>query len=182
MSRLALDFASAQRPLAGPKPYLGLALLLAGILALALAAWQHEQSIEANAALRAQRDLLAARLQRRQPQERLPAESSAQFDQAALAYAQIMTPWDALFQALEASRSGEISLLSLTADSAKREFALGGEAKDFDALSRFSDSLSASPWFARVALSNHRVSEGAPPIVVKFELALAWRQTSDPGR
>ncbi len=42
MSRLALDFASAQRPLAGPKPYLGLVLLLAGILALAFAAWQHE--------------------------------------------------------------------------------------------------------------------------------------------
>jgi Tfp pilus assembly protein PilN len=182
MSRLSLDFASAQRPLAGPKPYLGFSLLLAGALVLAIVAWKNDQQIEANTALRAQRDQLAARAQRRQPQERVPAELSAQFDQAAAAYAQIMTAWDDLFQALETSRSGEIALLSLTADTAKQEFALSGEAKDFGALSKFSDTLSSSPLFRRVALSNHKLSEGAPPIVVKFELMLAWRQDSEPRR
>lgn len=182
MTRLSLDFASAQRPLAGPKPYLGFGLLLAGVLVLASVAWEHALQVEAGAALRAQRDLLLARAHRRQPVERLPAESSAQFDQAAAAYAQMTTPWDDLFQALETGRSGDIALLSLTADSAKREFALGGEAKDFDALSKFSDILSANPLFGKVALSNHRLSEGAPPIVVKFDLTLAWRQDSPPRR
>ncbi len=179
MSRLSLDFASAQRALAGPKPYLGFGLLLTGALVLALVAWKHDQQVEANAALRAQREQLAARLHRRHPREQVPAELSAQFDQAATAYAQIMTAWDDLFQALETSRSGEIALLSLTADTAKQEFALSGEAKDFGALSKFSDTLSASPMFRRVALSNHKLSEGTPPIVVKFDLMLAWRQDSE---
>lgn len=182
MSLLSLDFACAQRPLTGPKPYLGFGLLLAGALVLASVAWEHAQQSETNTTLRAQRDRLAARLHRRQPQEQLPKELSAQFDQAATAYAQIKTPWDALFQALETSRSGEIALLSLSADTARKEFVLSGEAKDFGALSRFSDSLSASPLFGRVALSNHRLSDGAPPIVVKFDLLLAWRQDSEPRR
>lgn len=182
MSRLSLNFASAQRALAVPKPYLGFGLLLAGALVLALVAWKNEQQIEANAALRAQRDQMAGRLQRQKPQEKVPPELSAEFDQAATAYAQIMTAWDDLFQVLETSRSGEITLLSLTADTAKQEFALSGEAKDFGALSKFSDTLSSSPLIQRVALSNHKLSEGAPPIVVKFDLMLAWRQENEPRR
>lgn len=182
MARLSLDFASAQRTLAGPTPYLGIGLLLAGALVLVAVAWKHEQQIEANGAVRAQRDQLASRLHRQQPQEQVPAELSSQLDQAATAYAQIVTAWDDLFQVLETSRSSEIALLSLTADTAKQEFVLSGEAKDFGALSKFSDTLSASPLFRRVALSNHRLSEGSPPIVVKFDLMLAWRQDSEPRR
>ena len=182
MSRLSLDFASAQRALAGPKPYLGAGLLLAGALALAMVAWNNDQQAEANAALRAQRDHAAARAQRQQPREQVPAELSARFDQASAAYTQVMTAWDELFQALETSRSGDIALLSLSADSARREFVLTGEAKDFGALSKFSDTLSGSPLFRQVALSNHKLSEGAPPIVVKFDLMLAWRAGSEPRR
>jgi hypothetical protein len=182
MAPLSLDFASAQRTLAGSAPYLGMGLLLAGTLALAIVAWNHEQQIEANVTLRAQRDQLAARVQRRQPHEQVPADLSAQFDQAAAAYAQITTAWDELLHALETSRSSEIALLSLTADASKQEFALSGEAKDFGALSRFSDTLSSNPVFRRVALANHKLSEGAPPVVVKFELMLAWRHDSEPRR
>lgn len=182
MSRLSLDFASAQRALAGPKPYLGLGLLLCGAIALAIVAWNNDQQGESNAALRAQRDQAAARVQRQQPREQVPAELSSQFDQAAAAYAQIMTAWDELFRVLEASRGGDIALLSLSADSAKKEFILTGEAKDFGSLSKFSDTLSASSLFRRVALSNHKLSEGAPPIVVKFDLMIAWRSGSETRR
>ena len=182
MSQLSLDFVSAQRTLARPKLYLGLGLLLAGALALAIAAWSNEQQVETNNALRQKRDQLAARAQRRQPQEKVPPELTAQFDQAAAAHAQILTAWDDLFQTLETSKNGDIALLSLNADTAKKEFVLGGEAKDFGALSHFSDTLSASPLFARVALSNHKLSEGAPPIVVKFELTLAWRDSASARR
>ncbi|TSA19154.1 MAG: hypothetical protein D4R74_00160 [Betaproteobacteria bacterium] len=178
MSQLSLDFVSAQRTLAKPKPYIGLGLLLAGALALAIAAWSNEQQVETNNALRLKRDQLAARAQRRQPQEKAPPELTAQLDQAGAAYAQILIAWDELFHSLESSRNGDIALLSLNADAAKREFVLSGEAKDFGALSHFSDTLSASPLFARVALSNHKLSEGAPPIVVKFELTLAWRESA----
>lgn len=182
MFPLSLDFASAQRTLARPKPYLGVGLLLAGALVLALVAWDYDQRIETNTALRVQRDQMAARLKRGKPQEQMPAEMSAQLHQAATAYAQIMTPWDDLFQALETSRTGEIALLSLNADTARKEFALSGEAKDFAALSKFSDMLSSRPVFGRVALSNHRLSEGTPPMVVKFDLMLAWRQDHEPRR
>jgi Tfp pilus assembly protein PilN len=181
-SPLSLNFASAQRNLTGPRPYLGFGLLLAGALVLAIVAWKNDQQAGANAALRAERDQLTARVQRQQPGERVPAELSAQFDQAAAAYAQITTAWDELFRALEASKTSEIALLSLTADAIKMEFSLSGEAKDFGALSKFSDALSASPVFRLVTLSNHKLSEGAPPIVVKFDLMLVWRPDSEPRR
>ena len=182
MSRLSLDFTSAQRSLAGPKPYLRFGLLAAGALVLAVTAWSNDRQTEANAALRAERDQLTTRLQRSQPTQQVPTELSAQFEQAATAYAELFTSWDELFQVLEASRSSDIALLSITADTAKKEFALSGEAKDFGALSKFSDALSSSPLFRRVALSNHKLSEGAPPIVVKFDLTLAWRQDNEPRR
>lgn len=179
MTRLSLDFASAQRSLAGPRPYLGWGILVAGVLVSAITAWSNDQQVEANVALRAERDQLAARLQRSQPAEKVPAELSDQIQQAATAYGEIMTPWDDLFQALEASKGNDVALISITADAAKREFALSGEARDFGALSGFSDALSARPLFPQVALSNHRLSEGAPPIVVKFELRLTWRQDQE---
>lgn len=179
---LGLDFASAQHALAGPKRSLGMAVFLCGAMALGFVAWENEQQIEINASLRAQRDQLSARVQRRQPQEKMPVELAAQFEQATAVQALITTPWDDLFHALEDSRSSEIALLTLNADTARKQFALGGEAKDFAALSNFSDSLSSHPSFGQVALSNHKLSEGALPVVVKFELMLGWREPGGPGR
>lgn len=179
MRRLSLDFGSAQRALAQPKATVGLGLLLLGAIVLASVAWTFNQQVEANAVLRAQRDRLASRLRPVKLPQQPTAENSAQFDQASAAYAQIMTPWDALLGALENTRGGEVALLSLTADAARREFALSGEAKDFPALSKFSDALSANAMFVKVALVDHKLSDGAAPPVVKFDLTLAWRQNAD---
>lgn len=176
MARLSLDFASAQRTLAGPRLSLGLALLAAGAVALGIAAWEYREQTLTNDSLRARRDQLELRLQRQKPAKLVSPELAAQFDQAGAAYAQILTPWEEIFRALEAARGANIALLSLTADAGKGEISLAGEAKDFAALSGFADTLSASPRFRKAALVNHKFSDGAPPIVVKFDLALAWRR------
>lgn len=179
MFQLSLNFASPQRPLARPVRHLGPILLLVGAIMFAAVAWEYTDQVEINTALHAQRDLLTTRLQRDKPPQPVPAELSSQFDKATAAYAQILTPWDKLFHALETNRSADIALLSVSADAATKEFVLSGEARNFSALSKFSDTLSASPLFKRVALSNHRLTEGAQPIVLRFDLLLAWDKAGE---
>lgn len=176
MPRLSLDFASAQRNLAGPRLSLGLVLLASGAVGLGIAAWEYRQQALTNASLGAQRDQLELRLQRQKPAKLVSPELVAQLDQAGAAHAQIFTPWEQIFRALEAARGANIALVSLTADAGKGEISLAGEARDFAALSAFADTLAASPQFRKAALVNHKFSDGAPPIVVKFDLALAWRR------
>ncbi|MBI2319913.1 MAG: PilN domain-containing protein [Betaproteobacteria bacterium] len=181
MSRLSLDFANAQRPLASPRLGLGLALLAAGAIALGVAAWEYREQTLANASLQERRDQLAERVERRRPAALISPEIAAQAEQAGAAYAQLRAPWEEVFHALEAARGAEIALLSLSADAGKREIALSGEARDFAALSAFADTLSASPPFRKATLANHKFSDGAAPIVVKFDLALGWRRPGGEG-
>lgn len=181
MSRLSLDFASAQRPLAGPRLGLGLALLAAGAIALGAAGWEYYEQTLANASLQARRDQLAERVERKRPAALLSPDLALQAEQAGAAYAQLQVPWEEIFHALEAARGADIALLSLSADAGKQEIALSGEARDFAALSAFADTLSASPLFRKASVANHKFSDGAPPIVVKFDLALGWRRPGGEG-
>ena len=177
MPGLQINFVTSQRHLASPGLSVGLVFLAAGAVALGIATWDYARQTEINDALRAQRDHLAARLQSQMPRKAISPELSARADQAGVAYAQLLTPWREIFQALEAARNTDIALLSLTADATKQEIALSGEARDFAALSGFADTLSSGSMFRRVTVANHKFSEGPPPIVLKFDLVLAWRTT-----
>ena len=153
---------------------MGLALLLMGACALAFVIWSNDRQGDSNAELRAQRDRLAASLRPGKLQEKMQTEDSAKIGVAGAAYARIMRPWGGMFHALESSRSDEIAILSLVADATRKEIALSGEAKDFAALSRFSDTLSGNPAFMKVELADHKLIDGAPRNLVRFELKLAW--------
>ena len=181
MSRLSINFATEQRSLTAWSPALGFSLLLAGVLALGVAAWDYRQHEDEKANLQSRRDGLHQRTQRLYAGDPVPAEMAAQVEQANTAYALIRTPWEEIFMALEAARDkepGDIALLSVKADAAKRELILTGEAKDFTALSAFTSALSAIPIFQNITLANDKLSSGNPPIVVAFDLRLAWRAKS----
>lgn len=178
MSRLSINFAAEQRSLTAWNPVLGLSLLLAGALALGIAAWDYQQQTGEKINLQDQSDVLHQRTQRLRSGDPIPVEMAAQVAQANAAYALIQTPWEEIFTALEAARDkefGDIALLSVKADAAKRELILTGEAKDFTALSAFTSALSATPVFQNIFLANDKLSAGSPPVVVAFELRLAWR-------
>lgn len=178
MSRLSINFAAEQRSLTAWSPALGFSLFLAGVLALGIAAWDYRQQADEKTNLQNRRDVLHQRTQRLRTGDPIPAEMAAQVEQANIAYALIQTPWEEIFTALEAARDkapGDIALLSVKADAAKRELVLTGEAKNFTALNTFASALSATPVFQNISLANDKLSAGNPPIVVAFDLRLAWR-------
>jgi Tfp pilus assembly protein PilN len=180
MSKLLINFAAVQRSVNTWNPFWGGSLLLAGMFALGLSAWDYRLQAEQNASLQLQRDTLRQSTQQQQNHAPVPAELITQIEQANAVYAMTQTPWEAIFTALEAARgkpSGTIALLSLRADAAKRELTLTGEARDFAALNAFNAALSDIPIFQNVALSNDKLSSGNPPIVVTFDLRLTWRTT-----
>lgn len=178
MPRLSINFAAEQHSLTAWNPVLGFSLLLAGALALGIAAWDYRQHEDEKASLEGRRDDLHQRTQRLHASSPVPPEVAAQVVQANAAYALIQTPWGGIFEALETARdkdAGNIALLSIKADAAKREFILTGEARDFTALSAFTSALSATPIFQNIALANDKLSAGPPPVVVAFDLRLGWR-------
>lgn len=178
MPRLFINFAAEQRSLTAWNPALGFSLLLAGALALGISTWDYRQQTDEKANLQDRRDTLHQRTQRLRSGDPVPAEMAAQVEQANAAYALIRTPWEEIFKALEAARGkkpGDIALLSVKADAAKRELVITGEARDFTALSAFTSALSAASVFQNVSLANDKLNAGSPPVVVAFELRLAWR-------
>lgn len=178
MPQLSLNFAAEQRSLTAWSPILGLSLLLAGVLVLGAAVCDYRQREDEKAHLEGRRNTLHQRTQRLRISDPIPAEILAQVEQANTAYAILQTPWEEIFTALEAAHgndSSNIALLSVKADTAKHELILTGEAKDFTALSAFTSALSATPLFQSITLANDKLSAGNPPVVVVFDLRLAWR-------
>ncbi len=176
MHRLELDFATPQRSVAASQPKLSIALLIAGIAVLGGVVWELARQTEDNTVLATRRDMLASRHQRQQTPAPMSAELAGQFDQANAAHAQLIAPWEDILQGLEQARNDEIGLLALIADAARQELTLSGEARDFAALSAFADRLASNALFQQVTVTNHKLSDGAPPVVVRFDLQLRWRR------
>jgi len=176
MRRLQLDFATRQRSVAASRPKLRIALLAAGIAVLGGVVWELGKQTDDNTLLAARRETLTSRHQRRQTPEPVSTELAGQFDQANAAHAQLIAPWEDILHGLEQARNEEIGLLALIADAARQEITLSGEAKDFAALSAFADRLASNALFQKVTVTNHKLSDGAPPVTVRFDLQLRWRR------
>lgn len=174
-----LNFAAEQRSLVAKRLALGFSLLATGTLALGIAANDYQQQTKKNADLHDHSATMREHTQRLQSGVAFTADMTAEIAQANAAYALTQIPWENIFRALELARSkvaNNIALLSIRADTAKREFTLTGEAKDFAALSSFTSALSSSPIFQSASLTNDKLSEGVSPVIVTFDLRLAWRE------
>lgn len=183
MPRLSLNFAADQRSLTVWNPALWLMCLLAGVLALGIAAWDYQRQADMTINLQDRRDTLHRRTQRLHNMDTISSDVAVQIERANAAYALAKTPWEIIFTALETAHdkaSGGIALLSIKADTTKRELAISGEAIDFTALSLFTSALAEIPIFQNVYLINDRLSTGNPPVVVTFDLRLAWRVNTTP--
>jgi Tfp pilus assembly protein PilN len=177
MSRLSLNFAAEQRNLKAWTPTLGVAFLLAGLLALGFASWDYRQLVIEKSSLQDRRDALHQRTQRAHNITPITSELAAQVEQANAIFSLVQTPWATIFSALETARSKTpigIALLSMKADTTKRELTLTGEAKDFSTLNSFTSALTDSAIFQNITLANDKLSTGNPPIVVTFDLRLTW--------
>ncbi len=174
MARLDLNFHPGGWRLGNQRlDGLGLALLLAGALALAWAAGQwfaaRDRSAELASAIR--------QLEQRPAPKRPVASRADTTAQAALdrVTAQLNAGWQPAFDALAATRGSKIALLSLDATQAKRQLKLVAEARRLSDAVAFVEALQQQPGILRAALTLHEIQTDAEYKPVRFHIALEWR-------
>ena len=152
---------------------LGLALLLAGALALIWAADQWLTARHGSAELAS-----AIRQLEQRPAPKRPVASRADTTaQAALdrVAAQLNAGWQPAFDALAAARSSKIALLSLDATQAKHQIKLVAEARRLSDAVAFVEALQQQPGVLRAALTLHEIQTDAEQKPVRFHITLEWR-------
>jgi len=86
----------------------------------------------------------------------------------------LMLPWDSLFHTLEGSTGDKVALLALQPDARKREIAISGEAKDYDAVLAFVTRLEKRDTLRGVHLVRHEVREDDPQHPMYFSILANW--------
>lgn len=91
---------------------------------------------------------------------------------------QLSVPWETLFQAVESSGSGKVTLLALEPDVEKHQVKINGETKNFKALTNYITQLQGQAVFGSVYLQSHQVQQQDPDKPVRFSLLATWREKS----
>lgn len=178
--KLRLDF-QARRATTSP---LGWGLLAAGVLLAAGAVADH-QALREEAAYWEQRAMRwesgIARLARgsvtdgkRDDGRNLAREAA----RAAAAIERLGAPWGEFYRALESSADDTVALLALSPDLAGRKVVIGGEARDFPALTAYMQRLARTGVFADVQLVNHEVRRNDPENPLAFTVSALWKVDS----
>lgn len=166
--------------LAAPRRLLWLRSLLLLLGALALAAvvgYRYGVLSPELAAQRGQIQAEAAKLGMPAPtSSQKPAELAQAWQRARSVSVQLGLPWQRFFVALgEASKDGNVALISIEPDPLKAQVVLVAEARNMDAMLDFVSALQASPDFNEVVLQSHNINKAVPENPVRFRLAAGWR-------
>jgi len=173
MARLDLSFHSGSRLLGGARlDRLGVALLLAGALALAWATAQWLAARDSEVKLTSAIRQLQQRSAPVHPASRADAAAQATRDRIA---AQLNAGWQPAFNALAATRSSKIALLSLDAVHAKRQIKLVAEARHLADAVAFVEALHQQPDILHAALIQYEIQADADQKPVRFHVTVEWR-------
>lgn len=173
MARLDLDFHTGNRFIGGYRfDTLGVVLLLMGSLGLAWVAGQWLSARDGEAKLASAILKLEQRPAPKRPVSR--AESAAQLARDRIA-TQLNAGWQPAFDALAATRSNKIALLSLDATHAKRQIKLIAEARNLADAVAFIEALQQQPGILRAALTQHEIEADADQKPVRFQATVEWR-------
>lgn len=179
MHALHLDYQRVFKPV----PWLGLALLVVALVALAVTGgysqtlnqqityW--ESKVEHIERLSSHRALVSQPLT-----EQAVRAQRLEVEQANQVVRQLGLPWNALFNAVETSGEKSIALLSLEPDLHKGTVKISGEAKDFNALLDYVKQLSTREVFGSVMLQNHQIQKDDPEKPVRFSLLAQWKEAA----
>ena len=174
MHPLELDFLKGE----GPAPWIGMALLGAGIAtAIGLVA---EYAALGQRIARAESSLHdSGRVARKKPVvSRLnadPQKVALEFQQARDVMLRLQLPWHELFGSIESARNSNVALLSIESEHDKRRVKIYAEAKDLDAMVAYLALLRQRPALAEVYLESHELQLKDPQRPVRFVLSANWR-------
>jgi hypothetical protein len=169
---LELDFERARRP-----SRITQGLLLA--IALAFAgdvAWHHLQT---RAEMQGIRERLAAPPSPSTDDRPLLKVATRPVSDEEYAFARetiarLSTPWNALFQALEAARIGSIAIVSVEPDPSARTVTVTGDARDYLAALSFVANLREQRVLRGVYLVRHEPSAAEPRLPLRFSVSASW--------
>jgi Tfp pilus assembly protein PilN len=88
--------------------------------------------------------------------------------------AQMNVPWGDLFVAVESAQNENVAVLSVQPDVRDRVIALGGVARNLDAVLAYMERLERTHRLEHVVLASHEVKVREPGQPVAFELTARW--------
>jgi hypothetical protein len=176
MRALQLDYQRVYKPV----PWLGLGVLIAGLVALALMGGYYRTLGQQVVLWESRLDRIERLSSNRALASRPLTEQAAraqmlELDQANQVVHQLSLPWDALFNAVETSSGQNIALLSLEPNPGKGTVTIRGEAKDLDALLDYAKQLSTRELFGGVMLQNHQIQQADPENPLRFSILAEWK-------
>ena len=170
MDRIHLDFQNRHAPPATAGWWL---LLVAGVVTIAGAACYLLLLVpllaEDEGRLQSVRQTIA---QRDAPSREVrPADSAAGFDVAGKLAGRLALPWPKVFAALEETAEQPVALLTVEVDADGRTVVLTGEARDFDVMTAYYQSLQRQPALRDVVLQTHQVNRQDRDKPLRFRIA-----------
>jgi hypothetical protein len=121
----------------------------------------------------------AERLQQRvagmQQTRKATPVADVELRRAAHLAAGLQGPWLQLMPQLEAAGNGDITLLSLDADTGKAQINVAGEARSLEAVFAYAKRIGDQPGFASVQVQNYEFHKSGTQDLVQFKLSARWR-------
>lgn len=153
----------------------GLALLVAGVLALGVSGLQYEGARSAFAAAQVRLAQVHKAAERGGPVATAEDKTvAAALVQARGVNAELATPWGTLLHEFEAAAGEDIALLALSAEAKQGAVRASGEARNLKALTAYLRRLEASGSLAEVRLVGHETRGQQPGRPVMFALSARW--------
>ena len=170
MARLDFDFHA--RPARPGK--LGIALALLGVLAVAWSVNNMQVARATGAGLAMQIAALEQSRSHQVAKPVVPADSASHIAQTRIA-SQLAYSWQPAFDALAATRSKKIALLSLEAVQSKAQLKLVAEARQLADAVAYVDALQQQPGVKRAALLQHEIRADDAEKPVRFSILVELR-------
>lgn len=177
MNTLKLDYQAAANPL-----WAGLLVLALGVSAAAAAGklyLDQSRNIEAQQAkLERVSHLNPNRRNANVPDKHESEQALQQVQMANEVMRRINLPWNALFNAFEASKTDDVAILAFEPDAHKGTLRITAEAKSLESQLDYLSALQKNPLFKDVLLRNHQIQDQDPQNPVQFMLIARWGMAS----
>ncbi len=136
----------------------------------------HYRSIKSELATSEARQTRQAVLRTRQPPMVQALLSPDEYAFARDTAKKLSTPWDELFQALEAAQVDRVALLAIEPDVENRTVSISAEAKDYLAALTYVANLGEQKTLRRVHLIRHELKQGSSQRPLAFTVSASWRE------
>jgi Tfp pilus assembly protein PilN len=173
MQAVNLDYLAGKR-----SNWVGMLALVLGSVSLLLVVWQYRDLVWKTS----DQEMRVAKLQAQEKNRYSPIASEVRDEeqtaretkQANAVILQLSLPWKDLFEALEATRTNEVAVLSIEPNVKNGLVNISAEAKKLDSMLDYAASLQKLALFREVLILNHQVQEQDPEKPIRFVVQAVW--------